>query len=77
MTLGFVTNADFLLRFYEICMEYGIEDEQQKAAILYEMARQEPDQCSVFKTKRTKDQVTKDLAKNFGNVLHIKPKKDK
>ena len=72
MTIGFVTNADFLLQFYEISVELGLETEEEKTLLLMHMAKSNPDQCSVFKTERGKDQIVKDFAKNFGKVLRIK-----
>lgn len=60
--------------FCKRCIARGAETRQEKTEILIEMAK-EGLMNSVMETKRTPDQVAEDMAKNFGNVLYIKPKK--
>jgi hypothetical protein len=63
------TAEEFFLR----CKERGADTEEQRLAILKELA-EEGQLKSVMQTNRTADQVAKDMAKNFGNVLYVKPK---
>jgi len=72
MALAFMGNADFFLKFYEKCIELGLETEQEKEDLLLTMAVLDG-HISVFETKRSKAQIVQDLAKNYGNVLYIKP----
>jgi hypothetical protein len=72
MALGFIGNADFFIKFYEKCIELGLETEQDKTDLLLTMSKNDG-HISVFKTKRSKEQIAQDLAKNYGNVLYIKP----
>lgn len=75
MTTLFYTNADFLLKFYERCIVEGIESEEAKLELLAEMAVDNPGQCSISSTERSKEQVIKDMTKTYGKVLYIDPNK--
>lgn len=75
MTMLFLTNADFLLKFYERCAKDGIETEEERVVLLTQMAIENEGQCSISQTNRTKEQVVKDLSKNYGKVLCVDPDK--
>lgn len=62
--------------FYRRCTERKAVTQEERTNILIELAK-EGQMKAVMETKRTPEQVAKDLAKNFGKVLFIKPKKKK
>lgn len=62
--------------FYKRCEAQKADTLDERMAILVDMAK-EGKMKSVMETKRTADQVAKDMAKNFGKVLYVKPKKEK
>jgi len=75
--LAFMMSVEQLELFYQICEAVGAVTEEQKVFVAMEMA-QHGHINSVVKTKMDKEEYVKHLAKNFGNVLVVKPQeKDK
>jgi len=72
--LMFEMTVDVAKEFYERCMARNALTREEKTAILIELA-EEGKMNSVMETSRTPDQVAKDMSKNFGKVLYLKPKK--
>jgi len=70
--LAFTLTVDQLELFYELCEAAHAETEEQKMVILEEMARV-GQITNVVKTKMGKEEYIEHLAKNFGNVLVVKP----
>ncbi len=61
--------------FYERCKARNVTTSEGQNEVLMELAK-EGKIKGVMETERTPDQVAKDMAKNFGNVLYVKGKKD-
>lgn len=76
MTMMFLTNVDFLLKFYERCKEEGLDTVDERMDLLVKMAMENSGQCSISETKRDKEQIIKDLQKNYGNILYVDPDAD-
>lgn len=74
--LMFEMTLEVAEEFYRRCQERKAETEEARTLILVELA-EEGRMKSVIETKRTADQVVKDMAKNFGKVLYVSPKKKK
>jgi hypothetical protein len=75
MTLAFHGNADIFMRFFEEVEKRGLKTEEEKVKLLVEMA-QSGEKISVWKTKRTPEQIVKSYAEH-GNVLYLHPNGDK
>jgi hypothetical protein len=72
----FEMTVEIALEFYQRCKDRKAKTEKQRLKIMMELAK-EGKLKSVMQTKRTPDQVAKDYAKNFGQVLYIKSQKEK
>lgn len=74
--LVFEMTLEVAQEFYKRCTEREAVTLEERTKILVELAN-EGKMNAVMETKRTPDQVAKDMAKNFGKVLSIKRKKKK
>lgn len=74
-TLMFEMTVEVAQEFYRRCIDRNAQTREEKTEILIELAK-EGQMRSVMQTDRTPDQVAKDMSKNFGNVLYVKPKKE-
>jgi len=70
MTLMFQGNADFFMRFFERCQKENLNTEKERADLLVVMAK-ETGECSISHTERSKEEITKDLAKHYGHILKV------
>lgn len=74
--LMYEMNVDTALLFYTLCERLKADTEEKRVAVMNYLAEKGLVN-SVMYTDRTADQVAKDMAKNFGNVLYVKGKKKK
>lgn len=72
--LGFTLSVERLLEFWNLVAERKAETEEERIAILLEMA-EEGKIDNVFQTKRTKEQYIKDISREQ-NVLDLTEKEE-
>ncbi len=71
----FEMTLDVAIEFYRRCEETNAQTRQARTNILLDMAS-EGKIASVMETQRTPDEIAADMAKNFGDVLYIRPKEE-
>ena len=69
-----MTNVDTLRRFYQICSELNIADDdiETKERILDELAKHY--KVTVWETDRTEQEIVKDLNRHYRHILWVKIK---